>query len=262
MYYNATMNCRLLSSRTLIPILIIVLSACTTHAPKDSAPQHVPVDVHKIPNAVPKYEPKSKWGNPTSYSVFGKTYYTLDSSKGYVQRGHASWYGTKFHGKRTSSGESYDMYAMTAAHKTLPLPSYVEVENLDNGKKVVVKVNDRGPFHAGRIIDLSYVAAIKLGIAHQGTGRVEVRALDVVTGTPGKNVFVQVGAFSDKENAERMHRRLADLSISSDIHEYIISATRQIYRVRIGPFDSRNKAENVIEDLEEIGVENAKVLSD
>lgn len=259
------MNCRLLSSRALISFLIIALSACTTHGPKDSAPQHVPVDIHKVSNAVPKYEPKSKWGNPSSYSVLGKTYYTLESSKDYVQRGHASWYGTKFHGKRTSSGEPYDMYAMTAAHKTLPLPSYVEVENLDNGKKIVVKVNDRGPFHAGRIIDLSYVAAMKLGIAQQGTGRVEVRALDVsgdILASSEKNIFVQVGAFSDKENAERMHRRLAGLSISSDIHEYIISATRQIYRVRIGPFESRNKAETIIEDLEEIGVENAKVLSD
>ena len=101
-------------------------------------------------------EPKSRYGNPESYVVFGKRYYVKDSSKGYVETGIASWYGTKFHGRRTSSGETYDMYAMTAAHKTLPLPTYVEVTNLNNGRSIIVKVNDRGRFHEIRIIDLSY----------------------------------------------------------------------------------------------------------
>jgi len=257
------MNRNFFPTISALAILISVLSACGSHGPKDSAPRHLPVDVSEVLNAIPKYEPKSKWGNPKSYAVAGRTYYVLESNLGYKERGGASWYGTKFHGKRTSSGETYNMYAMTAAHKTLTIPSYVEVTNLDNGKKIVVKVNDRGPFHAGRIIDLSYVAAIKLGIAAKGTGHVEVRAIDVANPNPVKeSVFVQVGAFSDIENAERMQLRLAGASISSDIHEHIISATRQIYRVRIGPLDNRNRADNVIDDLQEIGVENAKVLSE
>ena len=123
-------------------------------------------------------EPLSRYGNPESYVVYGKTYHTLSSSKGYKERGAASWYGTKFHGKRTSSGEPYDLYAMTAAHKTLPLPTYVEVTNLKNGRTVIVKVNDRGPFHDDRLIDLSYAAAAKLDILPYGTGEVEVRAID------------------------------------------------------------------------------------
>ena len=127
---------------------------------------------------MPKVESKSKYGNPKSYVVFGKRYYVKDSAKGYVEQGIASWYGTKFHGRRTSSGETYDMYAMTAAHKTLPLPTYARVTNLENGRSVMVKVNDRGPFHQNRIIDLSYSAATRLGIVKTGTGRVEVEAID------------------------------------------------------------------------------------
>jgi len=133
-----------------------------------------------IPNAVPKNEPLSPYGNPPEYERNGVTYHVLKSAKGYDKEGIASWYGPEFQGKRTSSGEPYDMYAMTAAHKTLPLPTYVEVTNLENGRKVIVRVNDRGPFAKNRLIDLSYVAALKLGIVASGTARVRVRAL-----TPG-----------------------------------------------------------------------------
>ena len=139
------------------------------------------VDISGIEDAVPRNEPVSRYGNPASYVVYGKRYYTMPSSKGHRERGIASWYGTKFHGQRTSSGETYDMYKMTAAHKTLPLPSYVEVRNLRNNRTIVVKVNDRGPFVHDRIIDLSYVAAAKLGIQEDGTGLVEIRALDAET---------------------------------------------------------------------------------
>ncbi len=142
---------------------------------KDSVPDYVP-DVDAIPEPEVKREPPSRFGNRT-YSVLGKTYRVRDSAHGYVEEGHASYYGNKFHGRRTSNQEVYDMYAFTAAHKTLPLPSYARVTNLDNGKSVVVRVNDRGPFHAGRVIDLSYAAAVKLGFVKQGTARVEVRAL-------------------------------------------------------------------------------------
>lgn len=142
---------------------------------KDSIPDDVP-DVDAIPEPEVKREAPSRFGNRT-YSVLGKTYRVRDSAHGYVEEGRASYYGNKFHGRRTSNQEVYDMYAFTAAHKTLPLPSYVRVTNLDNGKSVVVRVNDRGPFHAGRVIDLSYAAAVKLGFVKQGTARVEVRAL-------------------------------------------------------------------------------------
>ncbi len=131
-----------------------------------------------IADALPKVEPKSKLGNMASYVVFGKRYYTEDSSRGHLERGTASWYGEPFHGRKTSSGERYDMYQMTAAHKTLPLPCYVQVTNLENGRHAVVKVNDRGPFHGDRVIDLSYAAAKKLGVLSKGTARVEVKSID------------------------------------------------------------------------------------
>ncbi len=142
---------------------------------KDSVPDVLP-DVDAIPEPEVKAEPRSRIGNRT-YSVLGKTYRVRDSAEGYVEEGMASFYGNKFHGRKTSNHEVYDMYAFTAAHKTLPLPSYVRVTNLANGQSVVVRVNDRGPFHSGRVIDLSYAAAAKLGFIKQGTARVEVRAL-------------------------------------------------------------------------------------
>lgn len=157
-------------------ILMLFLASCSTIS-KDGPPSY-PVDESKIPDAVPKTEPLSKYGNKTSYRVFGKNYYVMKSSKSYHARGVASWYGTKFHHQRTSSGERYNMLAMTAAHRSLPLPTYVQVTNLKNGKKVIVKVNDRGPFESNRLIDLSYVAAKKLGMIGHGTTIVDVRALD------------------------------------------------------------------------------------
>jgi rare lipoprotein A (peptidoglycan hydrolase) len=131
-----------------------------------------------VPDAVPRVEPRSRYGNPPFYDVFGKRYYVLSSSVAYVERGVASWYGPGFHQVRTSTGEPYDMYGMTAAHKTLPLPAYVRVTNLQNGRSVVVRVNDRGPFVGNRIIDLSYTAASKLDMLRNGTAMVEVRAID------------------------------------------------------------------------------------
>ncbi|WP_395680634.1 septal ring lytic transglycosylase RlpA family protein [Dokdonella sp.] len=144
----------------------------------DNGPGAPPIDVSQIPEPVPKAEPRSRYGNKDSYSVLGKTYRVMPDARGYLERGIASWYGNKFHGFMTSSFETYDMYAFSAAHKTLPLPSYARVTNLDNGKSVVVRVNDRGPFHDDRIIDLSYAAAVKIGVWPKGTARVEVRAID------------------------------------------------------------------------------------
>lgn len=142
----------------------------------DTTPDYVP-DVDCIPEPVVTAEPRSPVGNRSPYTVLGKRYHVLDRVEGYQEQGIASYYGAKFHGRRTSNQEVYDMYAFTAAHKSLPLPSFARVTNLDNGASVVVRVNDRGPFHEGRVIDLSYAAAVKLGITQRGTGRVEVRAL-------------------------------------------------------------------------------------
>lgn len=141
------------------------------------APQRSGVDLDGIPDAVPRAEPRSPTGNPESYVQNGRRYWVLPHEKGYVERGVASWYGPRFHGRRTSSGEPYDMYKMTAAHRTLPIPSYIRVTNLKNHRSVVVRVNDRGPFKDGRIVDLSYAAAWKLGMVQDGTAPVEVRAI-------------------------------------------------------------------------------------
>lgn len=145
----------------------------------DGAPAHR-MNPKAIADAVPRPEQRSRGGNKSPYRVLGKTYHVMPSADGYRQRGTASWYGTKFHGNPTSNGERYDMYEMTAAHKSLPIPTYVRVRNLDNGREVIVRVNDRGPFHGGRIIDLSYAAATKIGMLKTGTARVEVEAIDAV----------------------------------------------------------------------------------
>jgi rare lipoprotein A (peptidoglycan hydrolase) len=136
------------------------------------------LDVSKLVEPTPRNEPRSSYGNKSPYSVLGKSYSVLPNASGYVERGIASFYGSKFHGYKTSNFEDYDMYQFTAAHKTLPLPSYARVTNLENGKTVVVRINDRGPFHENRIIDLSYAAAVKIGVWPKGTGLVEVRAID------------------------------------------------------------------------------------
>ncbi len=231
---------------------------------KDSAPTQT-VDISKIPNPVPKPEPKSRYGNPETYEVNGKTYSVLDSSEGYDKRGYASWYGTKFHGHRTSSGEPYDMYAMTAASKTLPLPTYVRVKNLQNGRSIIVKVNDRGPFHSNRIIDLSYVAAKKLGVVKHGTALVEVTAIDTRTaikhGTINPNnqppekakFYLQIGAFSNRSNAQRLANKLrtligAPVKLRPGRHQAV-----PIYRVQIGPFLNDGATARVASVIESSG---------
>ncbi len=212
-------------------------------------------------DAEPKYEPTSKLGNPPSYAVFGKRYYVMKQRVGFTERGIASWYGKKFHGRKTSTGEIYDMYAMTAAHKTLPLPAYVKVKNLQNGREIVVRVNDRGPFHAGRIIDLSYAAAKKLDIIRKGTGQVEIRdvsipklgKIDVDRPATKHKLFVQIGAFSDRRNANDLsnnieHRNLPAVRVKADG-----VATNPVYRVQLGPMDSLSAAEKVVEHLNKQG---------
>ena len=241
--------------------------------PGDSAPKGK-IDVTAIPNAVPKDEPKSRYGNPSSYVVFGKRYYVMDSSKGYVEEGIASWYGTKFHGRRTSSGETYDMYAMTAAHKTLPLPTYVRVTNLNNNKFVILKVNDRGPFHENRIIDLSYTAAIKLDIIKNGTGLVEVRAIE--PGSSMKNVasdnnkkdfsqvtnfYIQVGTFSKLENAKMLKQKLNFLDNNLIKIISVIVSGNTLYRVRIGPFNDTKVSDLIVSKLSSFDIFEYRIVT-
>jgi rare lipoprotein A len=255
------------------------LAGCSTTGvlePSDDAPVS-PRDVSSIPNAVPRPEPLSRYGNPQSYVVYGERYYTLPTSKGYRERGLASWYGTKFHGKRTSSGEPYDLYAMTAAHKTLPLPTYVEVTNLDNNRSVIVKVNDRGPFHEGRIIDLSYTAAHKLGILGHGTGRVEVRAIDVLapdrvpadqpvlveTDTPdapeaASQLFLQVGAFQSHDNARRLRSDIEGQNIGAVRIIESATATGTFYKVQVGPLPDTAAADRIARALKPLGINEAR----
>lgn len=229
----------------------------------------VPAD---IPDAKPHWEPRSLYGNPESYRVNGKRYKTLDSAEGFMERGVASWYGTKFHGQRTSSGEPYDMYAMTAAHKTLPLPTYVRVTNLENGSTAVLRVNDRGPFHDNRIIDLSYTAATKLGIAQNGTGLVEVRAITpdsarhagaaVAPPTPAPELFIQVGAFSSRGNAETLKSTLEGHEIA-DVAIYDGSSNGSvIYRVRVGPLEDVESADSVYDRLGSLGLGGYRLVID
>jgi rare lipoprotein A len=256
-------------------LLVASFTGCSTHTPfepSDAAPRS-PIDVSAIPDAVPQQEPLSRYGNPDSYVVYGKRYYTLDSSKGYRERGQASWYGTKFHGKRTSSGEPYDLYAMTAAHKTLPLPTYVEVTNLDNGRSVIVKVNDRGPFHGDRIIDLSYTAATKLGFMSNGTGMVEVRAIDPASPTvaevpspapsqphTGQTLYLQVGAFSSQHNAERLRQEIQDREVGTVRIVEAESSNGRLYKVQVGPLAGDSEADQVARSLKSLGINESRSI--
>jgi len=209
-----------------------------------------PVKSKKIEFVEPKPigEPLSRYGNPTEYHVDGRTYTVMTHSTGYKTRGVASWYGTKFHEQRTSSGEPYNMYVMTAAHKTLPLPTYVKVRNLENGREAVVKVNDRGPFHADRIIDLSYAAAVKLGVYPKGTAHVEIETLKGPKGQA--NYYLQAGAFTKKHSADRLKQQLLTLSPSPVFIEH----DKEHFVVRVGPFASRSMVDSLKKKLVKSGI--------
>ena len=235
----------------------------------DSAPINPPRDLTHLPDPVPRSEALSKYGNKSPYEVLGKTYYVLPEPDNYKEYGNASWYGTKFHGQKTSSGELYDMYKLTAAHRSLPIPSYVRVTNLDNHRSAIVRVNDRGPFHSERLIDLSYAAAVKLGFADRGTARVVVELVDgtdqvsnvakadsgeAISSQPTKpltsatafadlppepmvpdpeRIFLQAGAFKDAAGAERLRSDLAEI-VGIGVHVQRLENDRY-YHVRIGP---------------------------
>ncbi len=313
---ESRLSCLLLATCTLL--LVLLLNACgttpstpgkpstpnSTSENRDGAPP-TSRDIASIPEPVPRVEPLARYGNMAYYEVYGKGYRPLTSSAGYVERGIASWYGTKFPGRRTSSGEPYDLWGISAAHKTLPLPTYVRVTNLQNGRTLIVRVNDRGPFHDNRVIDLSYAAAGKLGILATGTGLVEVRAIDPrnysrpatviadagapvqikplpppssiqrlpvrpspsriasvprapapvpIAGNHSPNLYLQLGAFLSRANAERLRARLSSTATAGIevIEGYLDQAT--IYRVRLGPMTDVAEADSLMESIMRLGL--------
>lgn len=235
---------------------------------QDAAPVNPP-DVSNVPDAVPVDVAYSRGGNKPVYQVWGKTYKVMDTHIGYKEQGIASWYGLKFHGHKTSNGEIYDIYKMSAAHKSLPIPSYARVTNLDNGKSVIVRVNDRGPFHEDRLIDLSYSAASRLEIIQKGTGRVLVEAIDAssasarqqppapaqtaVTSQTASNDaqgrFLQVGSFSDADNAQRTQLKLASLSGENVRVVPVERDGLKLHRVLVGPLSAGISVDGLIDQL-------------
>ena len=251
---------------------LLLLAACSSQPPRPAPPPPLPpppADAGSIPDAVPKVEPRSRSGNPPFYEVRGKRYFVLGTSVGYAERGVASWYGPDFHGGNTANGDTYDMYGMTAAHTTLPLPCHVQVTNLANGRSVVVRVNDRGPFVANRLIDLSYAAALKLDMVRAGTALVEVRAVSSSTPAPTAaaapqldRLYVQAGAFADQANAERLLARMRAAGVGPAFVRSDERDGRTLYRVRVGPVPSVPEFDRVIEELRAIGVADARLALD
>ena len=227
----------------LLVIKLMISCASTPEGPSDGPGRNV--DVNRIPDAVPRHEPITKAGNKSPYTVFGKTYRVMPSASGYSEKGTASWYGSKFHGRNTSNGEVYNMYGMTAAHKTLPIPSYVKVTNLENNRSVIVRINDRGPFHGARIIDLSWAAANKLDYAGKGTAKVHVEAIDPAryqqksARKPAEEyrqplangAYLQVGAFDQFNAADGLRKRIGNL-ISQPVR---IHEKDRLFKVFVGP---------------------------
>ena len=284
-----------------IPVLLAVVTlaaGCAHRVPEtpgtdrytqdqDTAPDYNErPDVHSMPEPEPRPEPRARWGNHSPYTVFGKTYEVLPEAEGYEAEGIASWYGSKFHGHRTSSGETFDMFEFTAAHRYLPLPAWARVTNLENGESLVVRVNDRGPFHPDREIDLSWAAAERLGIAEQGTGQVHV---EVITPEPEPEpekepaqaiaaeptlipqpqagdppgatkaqsgyYFLQAGVFRERTSARQLQQSLGrefpwEITLKTDQQ-----GDEPVYRVRLGPFDSETEQQRARQRIVEAGHE-------
>jgi rare lipoprotein A len=270
--------------RIVVGFLLLAIVGCTSAPPqeqarrpggyyKDDGPgEKIPDNLASLPDAEPRAEPLNRMAN-RPYDVFGKRYVPLASVQPFHQRGMASWYGKRFHGQKTSSGELYDMYAMTAAHTTLPIPSYARVTRVATGRSVIVRINDRGPFHAGRVIDLSYAAANRLGLIGTGSGEVEVdaivpgapesvrsaatvqpvdvaavkeaQALAPTEGAPAPGIYLQLGAFSSRENAEGLRARLA---ASEQPGEVLLK--ENLWRLQLGPYASQDEARSAADRLE------------
>jgi len=275
-------------SRLLLILLAITVAGCGSSDVRDGPPRSGSTRIPDLPDdAVPRPEAKSRYGNGPNYEVLGKHYTVMPSSNGYKERGVASWYGKKFHGNLTSNREVYDMYGMTAAHKSLPLPTYVRVRNLSNNREIIVRVNDRGPFVHNRIIDLSYSAALKLDMVKSGTSLVEVEAITfgepsgdrpvrkVTPPQPAQpaprapapsidenRIFLQVGAFGSAENAQR---RLAALRSANIPTVFIVedkSVSPMLYRVRIGPIRGIVQYDIIVEELGNIGISDPYLINE
>jgi len=261
---------------------LVVLAACGANKPKDGPPRTGAAPGSTLPaDPVPRPEPRAKYGNGPVYEVLGKRYTVMPDATGYRERGVASWYGEKFHGNLTSNREIYNMYAMTAAHKSLPLPSYVRVRNLSNGRTIIVRVNDRGPFVHNRIIDLSYAAATKLDMVGSGTALVEVEAIsfDAQPGvraqsppaatatqppradTPGK-LYAQVGAFGNRDNADKRLALLRSGGIGSAFIHQDTSSSPALYRVRVGPIFNVDQYDLLVTELAKLDINDPIIVND
>lgn len=277
------------STALLIVLLGLTLASCGSNRPQDGPPRSGSGSIANLPgDAIPRPEARSRYGNGPVYEVLGNRYSVMQSSDGYKERGVASWYGRKFHGRLTSNREPYNMYAMTAAHKSLPLPTYVRVRNLSNNKSVVVRVNDRGPFVHNRIIDLSYSAALKLDMIKDGTGLVEIEAIgfdapagdrpvrqttaappapetapEAIPETVAENqIYVQVGAFGDIENAERRLALMRSRSLGTSFVVEDTSQSPSLFRVRIGPIKSVLQYDLLVEELENLGITDPYLITE
>jgi len=280
-------------TRTLIVALAVMLTACTSTPPRVSGPAPAPangsryemqndsgalepIDLAQVREVIPRIETRTLAGNKSPYTINGRTYRVLANEAGYSESGMASWYGRKFHGHLTSNGEIYDMFQVTAAHTTLPIPSYIRVTNLDNGRSIVARVNDRGPFHPGRVVDMSYAGAVLLGYADRGTARVRVDAIvpGISAGpapavshavVPAEDVaierqlieenrgqeFLQVGAFANMDSARNLVTRLSGMtSLPVFIHTDIAANGNPLHKVRVGPLADNTQAQAFIDSVE------------
>ena len=235
------------------------------HVEQDSAPLRS-ISQDEVFDAIPQADPILRFGNMSPYVIDGVTYNVLEDYRDYREQGTASWYGAKFSGHKTSNGELYDLYQPSAAHKTLPIPSYARVTNLDNGKSIVVRVNDRGPFHSDRIIDLSYAAAVKLGYMEQGTAQVEVEVMEVAGVEDrrdplyGNYRYLQLGAFGREASAQTLVEALKPLLTAEVFVSVAESDGTLLYRVRVGPVDDKSHLLAVQQQLQDIGYDAGQPL--
>jgi rare lipoprotein A len=268
---------------------VSIVAGCGSNAVTDGPPRSGSNTVVGLPDdPVPRPEARSRYGNGPIYEVFGKSYTVMPSAVGYREKGVASWYGEKFHGNLTSNREVYDMHQMTAAHKTLPLPSYVKVRNLSNNRSIIVRVNDRGPFVHNRIIDLSYAAARKLDMVTTGTSLVEVEAITFepgsseqptrkITAAPtesrpptavepvassANHIYVQIGAFGSEANAERRLQLLRSGGLGAAVVHNDNSVSPPLYRVRMGPIQGVEEYDLLVDELARLGIVDSIIVTD
>ncbi len=261
--------------RILLPGLCLALAGCVAVEPQDGEPLYT-LSADEVVEPVPRPEPVLAAGNTSPYRVNGETYRVMPSNAGYRETGLASWYGRKFHGRKTANGETFNAYRATAAHRSLAIPSYVRVTNLENGRSMVVRVNDRGPFHPDRIIDLSYAAAVKLGFDQQGTANVEVVALDVqgsedlragakpvdpLLGSWTSDYrYIQVGAFSEPAAAHALGELLREQMEAPVAVSQTLLGDDAFYRVRVGPVADRRRLLALQDRLHELGYPEARLM--